>query len=295
MNLKHPGYTTRFGRAITLISLIGLDRDGERVGLHFGTASTICAIISGRQDGFFTKERFDPPLDLSEDDLLEHDTYYYHIPNDPRYAIYPSFEHWPFPHDDLLPPYDQAAPRVLTQINMTGTTQAVLNRDERCLVSGSRDKQVLQRAHLCPKGSSTWFVQNDMSEYNQFPYLTGDSITEDVANAITLRQDIHQAFDSQLFAIVQKKGVRATHFVKPTFDLGRDHHNVQIVVNEGVSTQFLYTRLAWSIFPLIRPFFEYPTPTKRIYVRVGHEKWLTEELGITDINTKIFSSVSGTE
>lgn len=105
---------------------------------------------------------------------------------------------------------------------MTGTIQAVLNRDEKCLVSGSRDKQVLQRSHIYPKGSSTWFMQNDMSEYNQFPYLTGDSMTEDVANATTLRQDIHQAFDARLFTFVQKKGVWATYFLKQTFDLVRD-------------------------------------------------------------------------
>ena len=183
----------------------------------------------------------------------------------------------------------------MTEFNKTETTQTVLHRDERCLVSGCRDEQVLQRAHLCPKSSSTWFVQNGMSEYNQFPYLTGDSITEDTANAITLRSDIHQAFDSQLFAIVQKKGVWATHFLKPTFDLGRDYHNVQIAVNKGVSTQFLYARLAWSIFPLVRPFLQWSMPTRRIYVRVGHGEWLKEWLGKTDINTKIFSSVSGTE
>ena len=292
VKLKHPGYSDRKN---TLTSLVGLDKDGERVGLHFRTASTICAIISGRQDGFFTKGMDDPPLVLLEDDLLAQGAYYYHVPNDPQYAIYPSFEHWPFPHDNLLPSYGQAAPpRALNQINMTGTTQAVLNRDERCLVSGSRDKQILQRAHLCPKGSSNWFIQNDMSEYNQLPDLTGDSLTEDVANAITLRQDIHQAFDSRLFAIVQKQGVWATHFLKPTFDLGRDYHNVQIAISQGVSTQFLYARLAWSIFPLVRPFLQSSTP-RWIHVRVGHGKWHKEELDITDINTKIFPSRSGSE
>ena len=291
VKLKHPGYSDRKN---TLISLVGLDRDGERVGLHFGTASTICAIISGRQDGFFTKGVDDPPLDLSEDSLLEQATYYYHIPNDLQYAVYPSFEHWPFSHDDLLPSYNRAAPHILTQINATGATQVVLNRDERCLVSGSRDKQVLQRAHLCPKASSTWFVQNDMSEYNQFPYLTEDSMTEDIANAIALRQDIRQAFDSRLFAFVQKKGVWSTHFLKPTFDLGRDYHNVEVAISEGVSTQFLYARLAWSIFPLVRPFLQSSMP-RWIYVRVGQGEWRKEELGMTDISTKVFSSRSGTE
>ena len=131
VKLKHPGYHAgRTGRQNTLISLIGLDRDGERVGLYFGTASTICGIISGRKDGFFTKERDDPPLDLLEDDLLEHHTYYYHITNDPRYAIYPSFEHWPFPHDELPPPYNQAAPCALTQFNMTDYAGGSASRSE---------------------------------------------------------------------------------------------------------------------------------------------------------------------
>ena len=291
VKLKHPGYNDRKN---TLLSLLGLDKDGERVGLHLRTASTICAIISGRQDGFFTEGRDGPPLVRLEDDLLEQGTYYYHVPDDPQYAIYPSFDHWPFPHDNLPESYKQAAPHIPNQTNMTGTTQAVLNRDERCLVSGSRDKQVLQRAHLCPKGTSTLLVQNDMSEYNQFPYLTGDSLTEDVANAITLRQDIHQAFDSRLFAIVQKKGVWATHFLKPTFDLGREYHNVQITINQGVSTQFLYARLAWSIFPLVRPFLQSSTP-RWVHVRIGHGDWHQEELGMSDINTKIFPSRSGSE
>lgn len=291
VKLKHPGYSDRKN---TLVSLVGLDTDGERVGLHFGTAVTICAILSGRKDGFFTNGVDDPRLDLSDDNLLDREVYYYHVPNDPQYPIYPSFEHWPFPHDDLLPSYNRAAPRVLTQINATGATQAVLNRDERCLVSGSRDKQILQRAHLCPKGSSSWFIQNDMSEYNQFPYLTGDLITNDVANAIALRQDIHQAFDSRLFAFVEKRGVWATHFLKPTFELGRDYHNTQVAISAGVSAQFLYARLAWSIFPLVRPFLQSSMP-RWIYVRVSQGEWRRQELGMTQINAKIFPSRSGSE
>ena len=44
------------------------------------------------------------------------------------------------------------------------------------------------------------------------------------------------------------------HFIKPSFDLGKKYHNIQIDLSEGVSTHFLYARLAWAIFPYISPF-----------------------------------------
>ena len=148
--VHYPGYDDHPDPFITLA---GYDYDGEKYGLHLGTALLICSLLSGRSDGYFTAEQ-NGNNRLTHDDgsLLEEGTYYYQVPNDPQYPIYLSFGHWKFPHDDLPQAYTHSAPSsslpgALTLV-VINTTSEIMTRDKRCVVGRRQDLK--EKAHLCP-------------------------------------------------------------------------------------------------------------------------------------------------
>ena len=295
ISIKHPGYSDRQS---TLFNLPGFDNNGTTVGVHFGTIKTICSILTRSDDGFFTNVVDGPAIDLAFDAVLGQGDYYYNIPNDPQYAIYPSFDEWPFPHETLPEPYSHAGPRALSHTGSAITpvslvSAMVVARDKRCLVS--RDEDILQKAHLCPKDKQAWFRRNAMLAYNSNAFISPDAATEDTANAVAMRQDIHTAFDKPFFVIVKKEGVWNAHFLKPTVRMGALYHNMPVELHPNVSTQFLYARLAWAIFPFVRPFLQ--SGFKRnVLVQVeqpdGEVAWRDQQMSAKDINTKFFRSRS---
>jgi hypothetical protein len=79
---------------------------------------------------------------------------------------------------------------------------AVIARDGACAISKHRD--YLERAHLCPRNEQDWFRENGIRKYNAQGDISGDLMTDDMANAISLRPDLHRAFDDCKFAIARK-------------------------------------------------------------------------------------------
>lgn len=253
--IKHPGYR-ELGNL--LMKFNAYDRFGQLEGIHHGTILTACCIVSGCNDGFLTTERRGPSMGLDINGLLAPGSYYFTVPEDDEYAIYPSFQHWSFPHGHLPPgwntlqPRRQAAGPAPAQSN---TTNAVLARDQECLVSGHRD--ITERAHLCPQKETTWFRINNMDQYNQSYRLSPDCTTDDTSNLVALREDIHTAFDRhRMFVFVPKQDDWLIHFLEPSQDLGPQYHNVKARLNDGVSREHVLARFAWTIFPLVRPFLE---------------------------------------
>ena len=94
--IKHPGYEEDQN---LLMRLRGSDRAGEEEGTHYGTVLTACCIVSGQDDGFLTLEREGQALNIDRDDILLGGSYYYTVPNDTVYPIFPSFQYWAFPHN----------------------------------------------------------------------------------------------------------------------------------------------------------------------------------------------------
>ena len=290
VEIKHPGYNDL---GSTLIMLAGFDRS-------FGTISAICAIISGCRNGYFSKSKDDngeARLRHELDDLLEAGIYYYHVPNDPRYAVYPSFEHWRFPHDDLPEPYTHRGPLAFsTGFLSTAVSQApaeVMFRDQRCLISWQRDYK--ETCHLCPKKELLWFQGNQMSSYNTNMFLNTDDSVNDTSNMIALRQDLHRALDERFLVFVWKEHGWTTHFIKPTKDLGRQYHNMPVTLSDGISTQFLYVRLAWAVFPLLSAFL-FSAGKRWVIVRAlekdGGAIWRKEHLDRDEIRKKVWRSQS---
>lgn len=177
------------------------------------------------------KQRFN----CDSDQILSAGQYYFHVPHPPsrpstnqstvyRYPVYPAFSHWAFPHRnvpqawyssdarldddaDEIPSSDSNSAKSVSAIS-----SAVIARDRCCSLSGYRD--LLERAHLCPRSEIDWFQTNGMDQYNNQLELPGDVITDDMANAIALKMDLYKALDQSHFVIVRKRGQWVAHFLR---------------------------------------------------------------------------------
>ena len=284
--IRHPGYDDD---PDPLIILAGYDHDGEKKGLHFGTALLICSVLSGRSDGYLTAEQNGGRLTHSADSLLEEGTYYYQVPDDPQYPIYLSFGHWRFPHDDLPQAYTHSAPSsslpgALTLV-VTNSTPEIMTRDKRCVVSRRQDLK--EKAHLCPRQEKDWFEKNHMRSYIRNQYPDPDDAIDHPTNAVALRKELHTAFDQKVFVFVMKENTWTTHFLRPTYEFGEECHNMSVTISPGVSTQFLFARLAWAIFPLVKQFLVSGLNrwvTMRSVDKTGRTTWVREYLHSTSIS-----------
>ncbi|KAH0562857.1 hypothetical protein GP486_002530 [Trichoglossum hirsutum] len=287
IKFKHPGYPEKFGQNI-LLQLYAWDSPNG--GLHAGTALLACAIIAcNAWDGYLTVERDGPKLELQYDDVLPIQGYYFHVPRPEvesigptgddshyKYPIYASFQHWAFPHEQIPSQWRGAiSTEVIYTPSISSVSAAVISRDGSCVISKNRD--YIERAHLCPRNELDWFHKNSMWQYNRRHDIAGDAVTDDIANALAIRSDIHRAFDEGKFVLARKSNCWAVHFLGNTCDLGRMYHNRPIEVKAGVSLEFILTRFAWAIFPLVRGFME-RGPERVVKVPVQCEEGLEEEI-----------------
>lgn len=299
INFRHPAYS---GAAYANIILTLDARDSAEHGLHVGTAHTACAILACNRPGYFTATRHGLPLDFGIDDLLTGRDYYYHVktrseaddgispqdaPNIINYAVALTFSDWPFPHDGELAelwPIDGQDEDEDEEENddediiptPSAVTAAVISRDTSCIVSEERDEA--GRAHLCPSSEWTWFSENGMEHYNTNKQLSGRKATDDIANSVTMRRDIHQAFDNRTFIITRKSNEWAAHFLKATHEKGRQYHNTKVKIGNGISSAFLLARFAWAIFPLVNNFFNKKDARFVRYRAESSHTWTTELL-----------------
>ncbi|TKA59822.1 hypothetical protein B0A49_14042 [Cryomyces minteri] len=258
ITFKHPGYPDQFQQNI-LLKLFAFDH--ATGGLHYGTAHVACAMIAcNAWDGYFTRARDGPRLELDHDDLLVDRILYFHVPTDTgKYPVYPNFDNWAFPHDNLPPQWPSAVQsegagvdELVAPPSSSTLTAAVLRRDKACLISKQRD--CVEKGHLCPRSEVRWFHLNGMSQYNLNRQLTQDAVVDDISNVIALRSDIHTTFDDKKFVIVPKKGQWVVHFTDLTNDLGRLYHNTPLALHQDVSSNCLLLRFAWAIFTPVAEF-----------------------------------------
>jgi hypothetical protein len=294
---KHPGYPDEYEQNI-LLRLYAWDSPNG--GLHAGTALLACTIIACNAYGYLTIERDGPKLELQDDNILTAQKYYFHVPrplttpncldsddNYYRYPIYPSFQHWAFPHRNVPSQWrgfdrndsDTTLGGIVNTPSVSSASAAVINRDKSCVISKNRD--YIERAHLCPRNELDWFRKNGMRQYNARLDISGDVITDDVANALAMRADIHRAFDDCKFVLVPKCGRWTIHFLEKTYDLGRIYHNRPIEIAGGVSPEFILTRFAWALFPLVKAFME-QGPERAVKVREQSDNGLYETVKTLD-------------
>lgn len=288
--IKHPGYPDQYN---LLMQFHAHDGVGQQQGMHHGTVLAACSIVSGRNDGFLTSQLGGNRLGLQLDDVLPQGQYYFTVPGNDQYAIYPSFQHWQFPHGQPPPGWDLPRPIPHPQAPAparSNTTAAVLARDQQCLVSGHKD--ILERAHVCPQSEINWFRLNNMHRYNRNDLLPSNWQTDDMSNLIALRQDIHTAFDRQrMFAIVAKRGEWVIYFLQPSHNLGPQYHNVTARLNDEVAREHVLARFAWAIFPLVQKFVQ-QGPNRWIRALVTDQRGIgvveEESMDITTITNRFF-------
>ena len=118
--------------------------------------------------------------------------------------------------------------------------------------------------YLCPRNEIIWFRKNGMTAYNIRQGISGNYLTDDIANALAMRPDIHKAFDECKSAIAHKNQLWLAHFLATTDSMGIQFHNMPISVPAVVRPEFILARFAWVIFPRVKPFMEFgpPRPVK---------------------------------
>jgi hypothetical protein len=77
-----------------------------------------------------------------------------------------------------------------------------------------------------------------MRQYNDQLDLPGDCVTDDMANAIAMRADIHRAFDERRFVLVQKHGPMIGLFWELTYEHSRMRRNRPLEFKLGISAMF---------------------------------------------------------
>jgi hypothetical protein len=122
----------------------------------------------------------------------------------------------------------------------------------------------LETAHVVPANLSDvkWWNDNGMSQYGEH---------NSTKNTIRFKVDVHQVFDRKhSFAIVPKNNTLVAHFFRTTDNAAeavREYHNVPLQFLEGVQTEFLFARFAWTVFPYLEIFLS--SGKRRKISRIG--------------------------
>ena len=276
---RHPGYSDDSYQNV-LLTIPAFDH--PEGGLHHSTALLACAIVAGNAwNGYLTETREGPKVDADVVEVLRGRTYYFWVPNDIddefsaspessyKYPVFPSFEHWSFPHEGFPTTWLQVPSNDVNDGQSlpaaSNLTAYIMARDKSCIVTDYQD--CLERAHLCPRSENKWFHLNSMHVYNDNQHLPADWVLDDRSNAFLLRQDIHTTFDDRKFVIVPKQTQWVVHFLESTCNLLPMYHNTSVSLHKSVSPQFLLVRFAWAIFPLMRNFLK-KMRTRKLRLRV---------------------------
>lgn len=128
-----------------LIALYAFDHKGG--GLHYVIARRLVA--GNVWNGCFTLDSDGPRIELGDAEVLLGKSCYFHVPsstaNSYDYAIFPSFEQWKFPHNNLPPNWTCFAASArregdvgLAPPSASNLTAAVIHRDGSCRVTNAQ-------------------------------------------------------------------------------------------------------------------------------------------------------------
>ncbi|KAK2037072.1 hypothetical protein LZ31DRAFT_589132 [Colletotrichum somersetense] len=288
VNFFHPGYPPPLDFLFALPCVDPVDEGDagatrQPKGLHHHTALLACQIVannafeSGRL--YFDRQGAQPVLDRIPTYGLLMPGEYFFVVNSDR-----NFRDWRFPHGHIPHAWPSPKPAPATD---TGRRCALTNHS-----SG------LTSAHIIPREEGEWFMQNGMSRYGVDMRDINDS-----RNLIRLRADIHRCFDTRLFTIVPKPEfasaisdtlftTTAPAYVLHVFGANAEefsglYHNTRFQYLDNTSREFLFSRLAWTVLILIKPFVLAGSQRSVIRCRsskgVGFE-WEAEELSGADLS-----------
>lgn len=264
----HPGYPKPLNLLFCLPRVDYSPADNI-YGVHHLTALTACQILANNtfEKGKLAKD--DEGKEFVDGEYLVQRDYWFFVDGDARYPIVPSFKDWEFPHDRLpswwAPTHSQAVP------------------SRRCAVTNTIYAPTL--AHIVPKEEQQWFNKNGMGLYGG-----GSRTLDDTHNFIPLKADLYVCFDQKVFAMVPKSmrgldGEVSNRYVLHVFD-GRESEFAALYQNRPIenlssgSREYLFTRFAWAVFSLIKPFLTSGVGRRitRFRVRAASEDDEGEEL-----------------
>lgn len=273
----HPGYEPPHD---LLFKLPRLDQEhaSPTKGIHYGTALTACQIVANNAlNGYLATDRAGRHrVHGDADSVLTGTRYWFFTADTPAeatsatdkgaglhakvpYPVVPSFQDWPFPHQELQD--NNASPAGCLWYPPNAAAAG------RCIVTQASG--VIQGAHLVPGADREWFERNVMSQYG-----THHDVDQS-ANDIDLRSDIHLAFDEHWFAIVPKAGSYAVHLLTAakisTREFAESFHNRPVLPDapipgeaREVPREFLYARFARAVLLLLKPFVAQSAVSRRV-------------------------------
>jgi hypothetical protein len=105
-------------------------------------------------------------------------------------------------------------------------------------------------------------------------------LLKDPGNMFLIRSDLHKSFDDRLFVFFPKgpQGSLVLHTLQQVPDLSQIYHNVQLHPIPHYCPEFLLTRFAWSIFPLLAGFLSRRAPRYVVTVDEETGEWATKEV-----------------
>ncbi|SPJ74762.1 uncharacterized protein FTOL_04493 [Fusarium torulosum] len=255
ISFRHPAYPRTERELLRFNALDGLDKDG----FDFDLALISCGIVTGNtwKTGWLATsddlEQF-VRVERPDDNILRSQTYYYFVgDHEPtyQYPIVPSFHHWQFPHGELPDLWADIDILPDAESQTTRRDEAVLSRDATCRITACKGAREV--AHLVPAGELYWFGQNQMRQYC-LDQLSSMSIN-DTRNILLLRRDMHFLFDNHRFVLAAKQDrSNKAHLVLHVLSHERAdelvplYHNRLTQTLRGISTEFLFARLAFTLF-----------------------------------------------
>lgn len=125
-----------------------------------------------------------------------------------------------------------------------------------------------------------------MDIYNMNLDLPQDHLVDDISNAVTLRSDIHRAFDEGKFVFVPKESRWVVHFFGITNTMDQLYHNTPLEYDPDVSLKFFFARFAWTVFLAVSRFLNVGGG-KKLRLRVIKEDGLHEEIQTVQPNQSL--------
>lgn len=116
--------------------------------------------------------------------------------------------------------------------------------------------EACEKAHLCPVSENDWFHSQKMQNYIEDPGKTGDMAVYDANNMIPLRADLHKSFDDRKFVFVPKDRELVVHMLWPSNELSLLYQNSRLHPMDSVPREYLFTRFAWALFPMLEGFLQ---------------------------------------
>ncbi|KAF4470550.1 endoglucanase type c [Fusarium albosuccineum] len=241
----HPGYLKPLNLLFCL-PRVDYSPDDNAYGVHYLTALTACQIIANNafEKGKLAKDDKGKRMVTKDEKILLQRDYWFFVEDEERYPVVPSFNDWQFPHDKL--PEWWTAPSASSGLHT-----------KRCAITNT--SYAFTWAHLIPKETQQWFQKNGMGLYGG-----GSHTMDDQHNILPLKADLYVCFDQGVFALVPKascepNGEKRSQYVLQVVD-ARESEFAALYQNRPVaslvsgSREYLFTRFAWTVISLVRPF-----------------------------------------